>query len=321
MMQLMFWLNILLIGCSNNYNLSSDDSAKLEFDQDIKKFADMMNQKAIELGCYNTHFVNPNGVHDPNHYSSAYDLCLIGNYASKFKELASITKKTKYTLNSTPEYEKVSNLVRIFENTNLLINKSSYGYYKYATGFKTGYTDMAGYCIIATATKDNRSLVAVVLGSDTYRNINTSRENDCIRLFEYGFNEYVYQPVVTKGSIVSSTKIINGTSNTKNLNLIAKDDLNFLMKKEFIIDINRNVTINKVLAPIHAGDIVGALECNVDGINYKVDLIAEHDVKFSSTSNIILIIIIIISLLLIFSILKAIRKSKSKKKKFRRRKK
>ena len=88
-----------------------------------------------------------------------------------------------------------------------------------------------------------------------------------------------------------------------------------------MIYINRNVTINKVLAPIHAGDIVGALECNVDGINYKVDLIAEHDVKFSSTSNIILIIIIIISLLLIFSILKAIRKSKSKKKKFRRRKK
>ena len=66
-------------GCSNQYDMSDSSDAKKKFDSDIETFANMMNKKALELGCKNTHFINPNGVHNENHYSTAYDLCLIGN--------------------------------------------------------------------------------------------------------------------------------------------------------------------------------------------------------------------------------------------------
>ena len=277
----------------------------------------MMNKKALELGCKNTHFINPNGVHNENHYSTAYDLCLIGNYALKFPDLANITKKVHYSLSPTSEYSKLYSEPRVFDNTNYLINKNSYGFYKYAIGLKTGYTDAAGYCIIASAKKDNRTLIAVILGSETIKNVTSSREHDCARLFDFGFNKYNYQTIVNKGSLVSTTKIINGTPKTRDLKLIAKDDLLILVKQDYIIDVNRNIVMKQVLAPIKKGDIVGYLECSVDGAKYSVDLIADSDVESSIFSNIILIIICIIILIFILYLFR-MKKIKKKKAKFRR---
>ena len=294
--------------CSNQYDMSSSDSAKEKFYNDIQTFSNMMNAKAVAIGCTNTNFMNPNGIHNENHFSTAYDLCLIGNYALKFKDLLNITQKTSYSLPSTKEYSMISTEPRVFDNTNYLINRNSYGYYKYAMGLKTGYTDAAGYCIIASASKDNRTLIAVILGSETIKNVNSSREQDCIRLFDFGFTKYSYQTIVNKGSLVSNYKIINGTSKTKSLNLIAKDDLFILVKQNYIIDVNRNIVIKKILAPIKKGDVVGTLECNVDGSTYSVDLIAENDVEASTFTNIVLIIISIIFILFIFNIM--LKKSK-----------
>ena len=304
-------------GCSNQYDMSDSSDAKKKFDSDIKTFSNMMNTKALELGCKNTHFINPNGVHNENHYSTAYDLCLIGNYALKFPDLANITKKVHYSLSPTSEYSKLYSEPRVFDNTNYLINKNSYGFYKYAIGLKTGYTDAAGYCIIASAKKDNRTLIAVILGSETIKNVTSSREHDCARLFDFGFNKYNYQTIVNKGSLVSTTKIINGTPKTRDLKLIAKDDLLILVKQDYIIDVNRNIVMKQVLAPIKKGDIVGYLECSVDGDKYSVDLIADSDVESSIFSNIILIIICIIILIFILYLFR-MRRIKKKKAKFRR---
>lgn len=304
-------------GCSNQYDMSDSSGAKKKFDSDIETFANMMNKKALELGCKNTHFINPNGVHNENHYSTAYDLCLIGNYALKFPDLANITKKVHYSLSPTSEYSKLYSEPRVFDNTNYLINKNSYGFYKYAIGLKTGYTDAAGYCIIASAKKDNRTLIAVILGSETIKNVTSSREHDCARLFDFGFNKYNYQTIVNKGSLVSTTKIINGTPKTRDLKLIAKDDLLILVKQDYIIDVNRNIVMKQVLAPIKKGDIVGYLECSVDGDKYSVDLIADSDVESSIFSNIILIIICIIILIFILYLFR-MRKIRKKKTKFRR---
>lgn len=304
-------------GCSNQYDMSSSDAAKKKFDQDVQTFSNMMNSKAAALGCTNTHFVNPNGVHNENHYSTAHDLCLIGSYALKFPELNNITKKAHYSLAPTAEYSKQYSEPRVFDNTNYLINKNSYGFYKYATGLKTGYTDAAGYCIIASATKDNRNLIAVILGSESIKNINSSREHDCMRLFEFGFNKYNYQTIVNKGSLVSTSKIINGTPKTRDLKLIAKEDLYILVKQDYIIDVNRNIVMKKVLAPIKKGDVVGYLECNVDGAKYSVDLIADSDVESSTFSNVVLIIIgSTVVIFILYSI--KMRQIKKKRAKFRR---
>ena len=111
----------------------------------VEGFASMMNQKAREIGCENTNFVNANGIHHENHYTTAYDLALIGQYAMKNEPFRKIVSSVKYTLPTTEKYEKED---LIFTKNNRLINSNSSNYYQYATGIKTGYTDPARklYC-------------------------------------------------------------------------------------------------------------------------------------------------------------------------------
>lgn len=111
----------------------------------VEGFASMMNQKAREIGCENTNFVNANGIHHENHYTTAYDLALIGQYAMKNEPFRKIVSSVKYTLPTTEKYDKED---RVFTNNNRLINSNSSNYYQYATGIKTGYTDPARklYC-------------------------------------------------------------------------------------------------------------------------------------------------------------------------------
>ena len=158
-------LNVLLIPSAN-------DAAVVLAEHiagSVEAFADMMNNKAVEIGCKNTHFVNPNGIHNEDHYSTAYDLALMGQYAMKFDVFKSIVSKTYYALPATAKYDKDD---RKFNTTNDLIKKNYSSsprnyYYEYATGAKTGYTDAAKSCIVATATKNDVSLIAVVLHDST----------------------------------------------------------------------------------------------------------------------------------------------------------
>ena len=114
-----------------------------------------MNSKAVELGCKNTHFVNPNGIHNEEHYSSAYDLALIAKYAIKNETFREIVSYSSYKLPPTELYPEDN---RIFANTNDMLVPYSNHYYKYATGIKTGYTSAAGYCLVASAEKNNLNL-------------------------------------------------------------------------------------------------------------------------------------------------------------------
>ncbi len=111
----------------------------------VEGFSDKMNTKAREIGCENTHFVNPNGIHHEEHYSTAYDLALIGRYAMKNELFRKFVSTPQYTLPATEKYDKED---RIFTTTNRLMNPSSSNYYSYTTGIKTGYTDPARklYC-------------------------------------------------------------------------------------------------------------------------------------------------------------------------------
>ena len=128
----------------------------------VDAFADMMNIKAREIGCTGTHFVNPNGVHDDRHYSTAYDLYLITKYAMQNETFRKLVATTEYTLPATNKYP---NADRSFTTTNQLLNPESTAYYyKYATGVKTGYTSQAGNCIISMASRDGLDFIAVVLG-------------------------------------------------------------------------------------------------------------------------------------------------------------
>ncbi|MGI6227120.1 MAG: D-alanyl-D-alanine carboxypeptidase family protein [Peptococcales bacterium] len=139
----------------------------------VEDFVKLMNLKAQLIGCNNSNFINTNGLPAKNHYSSAYDLALIARYALKNPTFAKIVATPLYTV-----AWEASGRKRTIKNTNQLLT-SYYG----ASGVKTGTTDAAGHCLIASASRDNRNLIAVVLKSH-------NRFNDARILLDYGFDNY-----------------------------------------------------------------------------------------------------------------------------------
>ena len=150
----------------------------------VKDFVNMMNNKAKELKMSNTTFNNPSGLdQEKGNYSTAYDMALLTSYAMKLDDYKTITATKKYTLTTN-------------KNTYSWINKNKLlSIYKYTTGGKTGFTEIAKRTLVSTATKDNTNLVVVTLndGNDW---------NDHKNLFEYGFNNYVNLKILEAGDIL-----------------------------------------------------------------------------------------------------------------------
>jgi serine-type D-Ala-D-Ala carboxypeptidase (penicillin-binding protein 5/6) len=279
----------------------------------VENFATMMNEKAVELGCKNTHFVNPNGIHDENHYSTAYDLALMGQYAMKNAIFRKIVSTTTYTLPITNKYDKED---RIFATTNeLLKSPSSSTYYKYATGAKTGYTDAAKNCIIATASKDSTDLIVVILHDEkTDEGLNT-RAADCKTLFEYGFNNFSLRTISTSDSIEQTITVSGATEETKKLDLITTEDISAYLPNDFdTSSIEKNITLNTdITAPITKGSIVGQITYTANGETFTADLVASHDVyQFDIIKIILEILLILVVLALISLFMKRSNNNKSK---------
>jgi serine-type D-Ala-D-Ala carboxypeptidase (penicillin-binding protein 5/6) len=150
---------------SGNSNMNPEEG--------IRYFANLMNRKAKEVGATHSHFINPHGLHNPNHYSTAKDLAFIAREARKnlvFREIVS--------------EEAYKNSSFTFYNRNELVNRSSDNFFQGADGIKTGFTDQAGHCLVSSATRDGKNLISVVLHS--------SKEgvySDSTALLEYGFHK------------------------------------------------------------------------------------------------------------------------------------
>jgi len=284
----------------------------------VESFASMMNTKAVEIGCKNTHFVNPSGIHDEEHYSTAYDLALMGRYIMQNETFKRIATTVRYTLPATNKYDKAD---RIFLTTNKLINSKSGQFYEYATGLKTGYTDAAKNCIVASAKKDDLELICVILGASNEETVN--KFNDCISLFDYGFDNYRYKTLHTKDSVYKVVTTRNSSKNTRNLNLLFENDINVLTKKsdedvEFLADVELD---NKLKAPIAKGTVVGKISYTILGTNYTTNLIAGQDVEANSIFIIIFrIVLVIFALYIIRCVLIYINGGKKKKRKSKKKK-
>ena len=298
-------LNVLLIPSANDaaFVLAEHIAGSVD------NFSEMMNNKAKEIGCLNTHFVNPNGIHNKDHYSTAYDLALIGKYAMQFDDIMRIAMVNQYTLPKTNKYNKED---RIFNATNGLITKNDEYYYPEATGLKTGYTDKAGYCIVTTAKKDDVELLVVVLGSNSIK----ERYEDCINLFDYGFDNYSYKNLVNANDVIESLEIEGATKETKNLDVVAKDGINVLTKNNISDDeIKKTVEIDENLtAPIEQDSVVGKLSYEIDGETYSTDLLAANSVVASNFETILFrALLIFLILFLLVVILKTINKPRNPK--------
>lgn len=296
-------LNILMISSANDAALVLAEHVS----GSIEDFCELMNQTATKIGCTSSNFVNPNGVHNENQYSTARDLALIGNYSLKFEKLKELYKKTYFTLPVTDIYTTDD---RRFGTTNELINPNyETNYYKHAIGMKTGHTTPAGYCLIGYAQKGDLELITVLLKSSTSDN----RYLETKMLFEYGFNNFSFKKFATKSNCVETISVKGATKDTKKLNLILDNDIAFTVSNSLDhLSIKSKTQIHEnIKAPIAKGTILGSVSYTLNGIEYSANLIAENDVKSSYTILKFLILFVIVFILLI--VLK-LRTSKLKKK-------
>lgn len=234
-------------------------------------FVRMMNDKAKELGLKNTNFVNPTGLDEDNHYSSAYDMALIAIELLKHEEILEFSSVYE-------DYLRVDTPNKFWlVNTNKLVR-----FYDGADGLKTGFTDNAGYTMAVTAKRDDMRLIAIVLGEA----VSKVRNQETTELLDYGFNLYKINVIKRQGDIVDTIEFDKG--NKKNVNIILEEDVTVLSKKsDTEKSYTEKVNIDEVKLPVKKGDKVGVLEV-YDGSNKigTYSLITSEDVKKKSFWNI-----------------------------------
>ena len=242
--------------------------------KNVDFFADMMNQKAKEIGCTGSHFVNPNGIHNERHYTTANDMYLIAKYAMKNEEFVKIVSTMEYTLPSTNKYEAED---RVMRNTNSFINPDSSFYNKNVRGIKTGTTAQAGNCLITDVARDGLEFITVLLGAET----SSGKFSETEKMINYAYDNYTLTKIHSKGDVIKTIEIENATEETKSLNVLIDSEIIVINNKEN--DANKtipNIKLNdEILAPIMAGDELGTISFDVDGLQYDAKLIAANDVE------------------------------------------
>ena len=236
-------------------------------------FVQMMNDKAKELGMNDTCFKNCHGIDEDGHVTSAYDISVMSReLLEKYPEI------TKYT---TIYMDTIRDGKSELVNTNKLIRN-----YNGATGLKTGSTSLALYNLSASATRDNLSLIAVVMKATS----TSVRFQDAKTLLDYGFNTYSCTSFGNKGDIVSNVQISKGT--TTSINAVLENDVSIITKKGEESAITQTITLNdKISAPISQGDVLGEAVYQLgDEVIAKTNLISDASVNKLSVFNEIAVI-------------------------------
>ena len=277
---------------------SSEDEDSEESDEDeeestgavseySKYFVSLMNEKAKELGCNDTHFVNPHGLYDPDHYSTARDIATIVQYATKLPYFTDITSCTAYKLRATNMCEEE----RTVSTTNQMMSMySSDGmyYYMYCNGIKTGSLNEAGYCIAASATYEGYTYVVVALGCpmiDEYGNeLDYHGEMvDAATLFRWAFLNLSMKNIAEAGDLIGEVKL-NYAWNQDTLQVVAGTNVSAILPDD--VEISSIVcTVNlpeDVDAPVKKGDVIGTAVYSYAGEDITtVNLVASESVEKS----------------------------------------
>ena len=248
----------------------------------VSAFVDAMNAKAKELGCENTHFVNPNGLHDPQHYTSAWDLYLITAAAMQYDGFMTICDTAHVVIPATNMSEE-----RDYWTTNHLLSTWRVIGYRdtRAHGIKTGSTDDAGHCLVSSAMHGSLHFISVILGAERVEehgvgNIRSFSETS--RMFDYGFDNFSYQTAILESEEIQEVPV--ELSEMDHVTVHPAQDTEVLMPKTLSPeDLERSVELQEVVeAPVAAGQKLGTLTLSYDGITYAtVDLLASFDVEAS----------------------------------------
>ena len=252
----------------------------------IPAFVDMMNAKADELGCTGTHFVNPNGLHDDHHYTTARDLFLIAAAAMQNETFALISDTAQKTLSETNMVAEHpgGQPLKVLTTNMLIFRKSDPLYYAYAKGIKTGHTSQAGYCLVAAAEKKGSTLISVMLGCEKPQGASQPLTfAETRRLFDWGFENFTGMTLVEQGETVTQIPIRLSTD-TDQLVLTTKSTLTGTVPIDIDTEqIERTLHLpDDLVAPVKAGDVIGLMDVSYNGVNYgSVELVALADVSLS----------------------------------------
>ena len=240
----------------------------------VKDFSDLMNSKAEELGLKNSHFETPHGLDSDEHYTTAYELALLADYAlqnSTFRKIVG-TKTYTVTINGYP---------KTLSNTNELLGNLN-GVY----GVKTGFTNGANRCLVTACKRDNMDIICVVLGCDTKK----FRTNDSIKLIEYAFNNFEYVDIKKiidekflswKEENLNNVNIVKGVNSNLSIKYSDLENPIIPMKKEEISSLEVNLKLNSPLeAPIAINDKVGTITVVSNGIPIiECDILSDCEIK------------------------------------------
>ena len=236
---------------------------------DVQSFVDLMNQTAAELGCIGTHFANPHGLHNEEHYTTAYDISLIVRAALENEDFVRISSASSYDLPATNLQEG-----RQLSTTNkLLVDSIGSGYYySKASGIKTGFTTPAQCCLVSTADDGNLKLLCIIMGApliqDEHENWVYRNFPEAINMFEFGFNNYSISTVMSTLYPVAEVTV-NQSAGAQTVALAPTSEVRTIIDenydpKEIILDVSLPST--SVDAPVAAGDVLGSVTVSYQGM-------------------------------------------------------
>ena len=231
-------------------------------------FVEKMNNRAKELGMNDTCFKNCHGLDTDGHITSSYDISLMSR--ELLKNHPSITKYTTIWMDSLRDGKT------FLTNTNKLIRN-----YKGATGLKTGSTGLALYNLSASATRDNLSLIAVIMRAPSTK----VRFSDAQKLLDYGFNQYSYSQLAKKGNILTQLPVSKGVNSS--VNAVFGEDAGSLLKKGNSRNIEQVVSLpESINAPVRKGEELGKVDYILEGQTIcSVPIVSDEDVKQINLSN------------------------------------
>ena len=245
----------------------------------VGDFVDMMNARAAELGCANTHFANTHGLQNPSHYTTAWDFSRILREAASHELFMEICDTVNYTVPGTNNSGE-----RHLESTNSLINPTNPQYpgdygYDYARGVKTGHTSDAGYCLATTAEKDGVKLLCVVMKAEAYKledgSMYYGHFADARTLFEWAYENFSYQEIVRSTEMVAEIPVEMG-ADAEVVSIRPSSSITAFLPNDVDLEgFERSITVateygdGKTLqAPVSAGQVVGEITVSLNGTVY-----------------------------------------------------
>lgn len=255
-------------------------------DGSIEDFVSHMNRRAGELGCEGTHFANPHGMDQENHYTTAYDLALMMQACLEHDEFTTVTGAPKHTVPATNLSKE-----REIYNTNGLVSNWTYSGYLYdkCIGGKTGTTDAAGRCLVAAARDGDQVLISVILGSGPMEvsgeeKLKQGQFRESRRLLEYGFNNF-HRVTITRGDEPVDAVKVTMSRQADEVNVKPQGSITKTLPKSIDLDdIETDIRLfaKEVEAPVEEGAVMGVMTLSYEGEVYgELDLVAVTSVERS----------------------------------------